>query len=84
MEGMQTSRRMHSEHVPFSPLVPITVSLIAEMSPGGSHPSAMLHQTDVHSHRSEIHSNELEYVGTLWKASEESENIGKIWGRCSK
>jgi FAR1 DNA-binding domain len=43
---MQTSGRTHSECVPFSPLVPITVSLIAEMSPGGSHPSAMLHQTD--------------------------------------
>jgi hypothetical protein len=47
VEGTQTSGRMHSEHVPFSPLVPITVSLIAEMSLGDSCPSAVLHQADV-------------------------------------
>jgi hypothetical protein len=46
VEGTQTSGRTCSERVPFSPLVPITVSLIAKMSPGSSHPSAMLHQTD--------------------------------------
>jgi hypothetical protein len=43
---MRTSGRTRSERVPFSPLVPITVSLIAEMSPGSSHPSAVLRQTD--------------------------------------
>jgi hypothetical protein len=46
VEGTRTSRRTRSERVPFPPLVPITVSLIAKMSPGGSHPSAMLRQTD--------------------------------------
>ena len=46
MEGTRTSGRTRSERVPFSPLVPITVSLIAEMSPGGSHPSTVLRQTD--------------------------------------